>query len=105
MELNGVSNIKMMVQRAIEENTESHTNLSPELADKILDQLDLLNRYMVAVGDTLQYNDAALCEHTQPMEIPYWHQIREDKEAFPTLAEKQIAIRKCAIQTVTAGSD
>ena len=97
MELNGVANIKMMVQRAIEENTESHCGISPEIADKILDQLDLLNRYLVAVGDVIEYNNGALAMHDQPKEVSAWHEVRNNRAAFPTLAEKQIAIRKCVI--------
>jgi len=74
MELNGIANIKMMVDLAVHENTESHTSITVELADKISEQLDLLERYMLVIEERRVRGQA----------IPAWHEIRENKKCYPT---------------------
>lgn len=74
MELNGVSNIHAIIRVALGENTECHQSISVEVADKILEQLDTLIRYSVAVRDTMNPE--------QLEALPYWHEVRENKHKY-----------------------
>jgi len=93
MELNGIANIKIMIDRAVSENTESHTAISVELADKINSQLEILNRYMVAYAD---HKRSVISFQKWPNESeidymvkePLWHEVRESPTNYPTLSEK-----------------
>lgn len=74
MELNGIANIEIIVRAAMDRNTECYQAISPEIADKILDQLDVLNRYMVAIQNTLEPGHTEL--------IPMWHEVRKDRYKY-----------------------
>jgi len=71
IELNGVANIKILLDNP----------LTCPIVQKqaLMEQLDLLERYMLALSDA-----AAL-----GAEPPYWHEIRQLKESFPTLSERR----------------
>jgi len=93
MEINGIANIKILVDRAVRENTESHTSIDIELADKINNQLDLLNRYMIAYAEhnrsAIAFQNFSLAPEVDHMvEEPKWHEVRENPEKYPTLTEK-----------------
>ena len=90
MELNGVANMQMLIQAAVSRSTECHTEITPELADKLLKQLDLLNRYMVAYADSAKNACAEYGhpEELQPIKVPAWHEIKADLAKYPTLQEK-----------------
>ncbi len=74
MELNGVANIDLIIRMALDENTECHQSISVEVADKILDQLDVLNRYMTAIAKTMEPEHEEL--------IPAWHEVREERHKY-----------------------
>lgn len=71
METNGLANIHITLDLAL--ITEE---VNVETATKIRKQLDLLERYMVAMNNG----------HT-----PYWHEILANPTKFPTLKEKHAA--------------
>lgn len=73
MELNGVANMLMLIQV----HKQIHSDLAPEtlvLFEKLEDQLDLLNRYMTAIGDLLEPEHEEL--------IPLWHELRDNRKKY-----------------------
>jgi hypothetical protein len=102
MELNGVANIKLLVEMAIHENTECHTSISPELADKILEQCDTLERYMLAYAETtnsIQKAILARLDTNGSIRIPYWHEVRDNKDKYPTNRERHNVENKVQPET------
>jgi len=80
MELNGIANIKALVDVAVNENTECHTTIEVELADKILKQLNYLERYMLAYKEVRdEYTSCAYIDS----EVPKWHEVTANPEKFP----------------------
>ncbi len=92
MEINGVANIKMMID-SLQFRLDNKEPLDYEQLGKILgdmkNQLDVLNRYMIACGetvDTLQKNLRR--EGWENIEkIPFWHEVRDNPKKYPTLSE------------------
>lgn len=68
METNGLANIYITVNLAL-----ATDEMSLDAATKIRKQLELLERYMVSIGDG----------HT-----PQWHEVLANPEKYPTLKEK-----------------
>lgn len=88
MEINGLANINMIVQMAMMENTECHTSMSPEVADKILEQLQLLERYMLSIKDGIDQVSEELEDAGALVYIPKWHEVRENPKKYPLLKER-----------------
>lgn len=71
IELNGVANIKMLLQFPLK---------NEEMQKQALDeQLELLERYMLAVADAARNEE----------EPPFWHEIRENKNKYPLNKERR----------------
>lgn len=73
MELNGIVNVVMLIQVFKEMNP----GASPEvlkLLEKIDDQMDILNRYMTAISETLEP------EHEEF--IPMWYDVRDNRHKY-----------------------
>lgn len=66
MEINGVANIKMMIDMG------RGDDISEELYAKIAQHLDLLERYMIAYKENPEI---------------HWHEVRDNPAEFPTLQE------------------
>lgn len=67
MEFNGVANMKMLL--------DMHQAYSSEdLRKKLDNQVDLLNRYLVAID--------VLLTKEQQAKIPAWHDIRNNKDSY-----------------------
>jgi len=75
IELNGVANIKILLDDLVRNAPNNDEVLIP--AAKIYQQLDVLERYMVAIGQYISHGDL---KDTRP---PYWHEVRENKELYP----------------------
>jgi hypothetical protein len=86
MELNGVANMKMILDMMVED----YPYLDERLVEvsRLYKQLDLLERYMIAVSD---YENAG-----QVGEYPMWHEILQNPKAFPTVKEREIRRKKGA---------
>jgi hypothetical protein len=70
VELNGVANIKALLEMPLE---------CPVVQRKaLMDQLDFLERYMIALS-------VAAKEGTEP---PAWHEVRENKNNYPNNKER-----------------
>ena len=84
MELNGVANVDMMVQMAKQDGT-----IEPALAEAILTQLNLLERYMLAYMDHKNSIKAgAYGALVVGQDAPMWHEVRENPTEFPTNRER-----------------
>lgn len=68
MELNGIANIAIILKMA-----EIDGKITPDIAEKIIAQLTLLDRYMASANNE---------------RLPFWHEIIANPEKFPTLYEK-----------------
>lgn len=79
MEINGVANIKIIVDQA-----EDSQLMHPQIAADIYKQLNLLERYMLAYMDATEPSAA----------IPAWHDIKEDPKRFPTGKERTDSYKK-----------
>jgi hypothetical protein len=94
MEINGIANIKIAVQLAIEENTECHTSIDPDLASKLLKQLDYLERYMLHYAQTTRENEGFLIglanqeDATSPTKLSAWHEVTANPNQYPNMMER-----------------
>lgn len=70
IELNGVANIKLLMDKLVKTMDNNDEQLI-EVA-KIYQQLDYMERYMVAIADAVQKNESN----------PFWHEIRTNKDSF-----------------------
>lgn len=68
MEINGVANILMIAEMA-----KMKGEISEETHKDIIDQCDLMERYMLAVAEA----------NRKGLKVPYWHEIRENRTAYP----------------------
>ena len=85
MELNGVANIDVMIQMA-----QANETIDPQLAKDIKEQLDLLERYMLAYKNARDENESVLYNGfgTDMFSlVPKWHEVRENKEKYPNMKE------------------
>ena len=70
IELNGVANIKMLLDYPLE---------CPVVQKNALnDQLDVLERYMLALADAAEAGKTP----------PAWHEVRENRKSFPNMKER-----------------
>lgn len=85
LELNGVANIDMLVQGLEAElvHFEKHPadDTIKKTINNIKEQLDTLNRYMTAVSAEVRANHK---EGKTYVEIPLWHEVRENKDKYKT---------------------
>jgi hypothetical protein len=98
MEVNGVANIKILVDQ-LEEEAGHDMELMPdfvtEVTYQIQEQLLLLERYMLAYADHKasitagHYGDLTF---TTPE--PLWHEVRENPEKYPTGQERINGMKK-----------
>lgn len=72
MELNALANISMLMQVEVDEKN-GQMVMNHETFESINNQLQLLERYMLA------YNKA-INENTK---TPYWHEVRDNPTAYP----------------------
>ncbi len=73
MEINGLANIHIIIDGAKE------GEVSPELAEKIKEQLETLNRYLINIATECQKKDVRYAP---------WHEVRDNPTKYPTLHEK-----------------
>lgn len=92
MELNGVANLHILVDKLHDELCEaglSTREIKKTLGD-MKEQLDILERYMIAYTDirdeftVLGPADYKLLE----VSIPKWHEVRENRNQYPTNRER-----------------
>lgn len=85
MELNGLANIHMMLQTAKMDNTK----IDPILADKITEQLHLLERYILAYTMAMEVQ-VETAERGEPVvdSVPFWHEVRQNPELYPSLKDR-----------------
>lgn len=73
IELNGIANMHLMIDVA------DGPQVNKALHTALKEQLDLLERYMLAVAKAAREGAAP----------PAWHEIRANKGIFPTLREQR----------------
>jgi len=97
MELNGVANIHMIVDSLFEKLTSGQIDKTVyEDISSIKDQLDLLERYMLAykkaAGNALV---EAKFEYNLPdIKAPYWHEVKAEPSKFPNNRERFQIVKK-----------
>ncbi len=90
MEVNGVANIKMIIDSAKEADL-----IHPQIAADIAKQLLLLERYMLAYADhKTSIKAGAYGALVVGTEEPMWHEIRENPEQYPTGSERMQNYKK-----------
>ena len=91
MELNGVANLKILVE-GIEDLADSNKEVRSEafqpLVEKMKEQLLLLERYMIAYASAAQQAVSISYEENQDIRAPFWHEVRENPENYPTNRER-----------------
>lgn len=84
MEVNGVANIHMIVDAAVE-----YGNMNKLTAAQIKEQLVLLERYMLAYADhCTSKQGGSYGGLIVKVEEPLWHEVRENPEQYPTGRER-----------------
>lgn len=78
MEINGLFNIKLILDHLEHELVQLRSTHRDEIA-KIREQLDLLERYMIA------YGFAANFEELPP---PIWHEVKADPQSYKLNRER-----------------
>lgn len=84
MELNGVGNIDIQLQMALMDK-----KIDPEVAKKIKEELDTLERYMLAYASKFKQVAPVGSQH-----VPKWHEVRAEKEKYPNMKEFVNGIEK-----------
>lgn len=96
MEVNGVANIKLLVEQLKDhgdmEVMSSHVD---EITEKIEEQLNILERYMLAYADHCESKQAgAYGALIVKVEEPLWHEVRENPEQYPNGRERIEGFKK-----------
>lgn len=78
LELNGVANITMLINMETDTSADGRVTMNAETLVSIKEQLVLLERYMLA-------RETALTNKT---DAPFWHEVRENPELYPTNRER-----------------
>lgn len=73
MELNGIANILAVVEIAKESS-----QIDSKVADQIIAQCDILERYLVAVSECHRANKS----------VPYWHEVRDNTSGYRKNAQR-----------------
>lgn len=79
IELNGVANIKILMDEIKSSAQENNNEYILSLAEKVDQQLDILERYMLAVADAAKNGELP----------PYWHEVRDKKQNYPLNRERK----------------
>ena len=75
IELNGIANIKMIMDFSIESHDDDGTLvITPDVLEQMQEQLDLLERYMLAYNEAVNDN----------VSTPFWHEVTNNPSAYPT---------------------
>ena len=85
MELNGLANLKVLMDELSTQLPNDDRLLIP--MSKMYQQLELMNRYMVAyhqwsAGEIKLHNEEY--QHVTKTRPPYWHEILANPKQFPT---------------------
>ena len=95
MELNGLVNIKLIISRAILQNTDNCTLIYEKVADQILEQVDYLERYMLAIQDACGGGLSCIDMNVDiKKNIPAWHDIKATPWDYPTMMERLGEVRR-----------
>lgn len=84
MELNGLVNIRLIISRAISQNTKGCCFIYEGIADQILEQVDLLERYMLSIQDANGFDPL----DSSNKKLPFWHEIKGLPKNYPTASER-----------------
>ena len=79
IELNGIANIKILLDHAKSENS-----ISEDLYLKLYSQADLLERYMIKIDETMPQIELNL----ENSAIPFWHELKQNLAKYPNIKEK-----------------
>lgn len=72
MELNALANISMLMQVEVDEK-DGQMVMNHETFESISNQLQLLERYMLAYNKAINNNT----------QTPYWHEVRDNPTLYP----------------------
>jgi hypothetical protein len=90
IELNGVANIHLLVDQLAITSPEDL-----ETFKQIKEQLVLLERYMLAVADhAASIKAGAYGALIIGQEVPFWHEVRENPEQYPTGRERMAGMKR-----------
>ena len=78
IELNGVANILILIENVNRQNLNYNTDAA---FLNIKDQVILMERYLNAVGKAINESKASL-------DIPAWHEVRENSGQYPRVSGK-----------------
>ena len=78
IELNALANMKMLFELETEECQDASTNetlimMNQETFNSVKQQLELLERYMLAYNKAINNNT----------QTPYWHEVRDNPTLYP----------------------
>ena len=89
MELNGVANMKMLLESG------AGSDMPTSTLNALMEQLNLLERYMIAYGEHTQSIKAgAYGALIIGKEAPFWHEVRMNPEQFPNNRERIDNLKK-----------
>ena len=74
IELNGIANIKMIMDFSIESHNDGTLVMTPDVLEQMQEQLDLLERYLLAYNKAVNDNVSS----------PFWHEVTHNPSAYPT---------------------
>jgi hypothetical protein len=95
MELNGVANLKILIDEIGEIEAYENQDRMTVLVDKAREQLVLLERYMLAFQDhTSSIQAGAYGAKIVGVEEPLWHEVRENPDQYPTARERIEGFKK-----------
>jgi len=98
MELNGISNLKLQIDKLFDElvNTKQDSREIKKTLGDMQDQLDVLERYMVSIADYLDKVDQNVYTRPsdKPERLPYWHEVRDERDKYPTNSER---LKSCGL--------
>ena len=79
VELNGIANIKISLELA-----RASDQISSEIYNKIYEQIDFLERYMICMDEALSNQSMFSGLNT----LPQWHEIKQSHLKYPNIKEK-----------------
>lgn len=95
MELNGLANIKLLMDEISEQLPNKDELLIP--VAKVYKQLELMNRYLVAHETWMQKElneHHSEYHHIAKTKPPFWHDILANPKSFPTLQERANGLKQ-----------
>lgn len=91
MELNGVANIKLLIQAA-----RLTDKIDIETFEKVENQLNILERYMLACADHASAYRTGLEAFQGKFDgplFPYWHEVRDNLQNYPNNRERHNGLK------------